>query len=84
MAKKEVKQTKRRPMKEAPKVCFFCKEKKQPSFLEYDLLSKFTSERGKIQPRSRSGACSKHQRKITNEIKHARHLALLPFVVKVE
>ncbi|MBI2026013.1 MAG: 30S ribosomal protein S18, partial [Candidatus Levybacteria bacterium] len=31
----------------------------------------------------RSGLCTKHQKKLTVEVKHARHLALLPFVVRV-
>ncbi len=64
--------------------CFYCKADKNPYFLEQDLLSKFISERGKIQPRSRSGLCSKHQRKFTTEVKRARYLALLPFVVRPE
>ncbi len=64
--------------------CFFCKEKKEPSFLEFEVLSRFTSERGKIFAKSRSGACSKHQRKLTTEIKRARYMAFLPFVVRPE
>lgn len=66
------------------KECFFCKEEKNPDFLEYELLSKFTSDRGKILSRSRTGVCAKHQRKLTTEIKRARHLAFLPFIVKPE
>jgi small subunit ribosomal protein S18 len=64
--------------------CFFCNEKKEPSFLEFEILEKFVSERGKIMARVRSGLCSKHQRKLTNEVKRARYLALLPFVVRPE
>ncbi len=71
-------------MKEAPKECFFCKEKKEPDFLESELLSRFISERGKIMPRSRTGACSKHQRAVTTEVKRARYVALLPFIVQPE
>ncbi len=75
---------KKRRMIEAPKECFFCKEKKNPDFLEYDSLRKFTTERGKIFSRSRSGTCSKHQRKFTTAVKRARILAFMPFVVKAE
>lgn len=64
--------------------CLFCKEEKNPNFLEVDILNRFTSERGKIQPRSRNGLCAKHQRKLTRAIKRARYLALLPYVVKPE
>lgn len=64
--------------------CFYCKENKTPDFLEYEILSKFTSERGKILSRARTGLCSKHQRQTTNEIKRARYMALMPFVVRAE
>ncbi|OIP57393.1 MAG: 30S ribosomal protein S18 [Candidatus Levybacteria bacterium CG_4_10_14_0_2_um_filter_36_16] len=82
MKKKDVKTARKSRIKEAPKACFFCKEKKEPSFLTSEVLSRFTSERGKIHPRSKSGACAKHQRRVTIEIKRARYLALLPFVVR--
>ena len=61
------------------KVCRFCAEKnlmidyKDPRTLRY-----FISERGKIIPRRISGNCSKHQREITEAIKRARNIALLP------
>lgn len=64
--------------------CFFCKESKTPDFMEHELLSRFVSERGKIQARSRSGLCSKHQRKLTTQVKRARYLAFLPFIVRPE
>jgi len=63
-----------------PRNCFFCKEKAEPSFKEVANLSRFLSERGRIIGRDRSGMCARHQRKLTAEIKRARHLALLPFV----
>ncbi|MCX8008667.1 MAG: 30S ribosomal protein S18 [Patescibacteria group bacterium] len=48
-----------------------------------EFLSKFISERGKILPRSKTGLSSKQQRKLCIAIKRARHVALLPFVVRV-
>lgn len=69
----------RRPIKIVKK-CQFCKEKAEPNFRDVSSLKKYLTERGKILPRIRSGACAKHQRKIAVSIKHARHLALLPFV----
>lgn len=75
---------KKRRLVEQVKECQFCKESKNPDFLEYETLRRFTSERGKIFSRSRSGVCSKHQRKLTTAIKRARLLALLPFVARAE
>jgi small subunit ribosomal protein S18 len=69
---------KKRPFQRR-KVCRFCADKqvsidyKDPRTLRY-----FVSERGKIVPRRISGNCSKHQREITEAIKRARNIALLP------
>jgi len=69
---------KKRPFQRR-KVCRFCADKqvsidyKDPRTLRY-----FVSERGKIIPRRISGNCSKHQRQITEAIKRARNIALLP------
>jgi len=43
-------------------------------------LRPYISDRGKIAPRRKSGACARHQRALAASIKRARHLALLPFV----
>jgi small subunit ribosomal protein S18 len=43
-----------------------------------ELLSKFTSETGKILPRRVTGVSAKLHRKITNAIKQSRALNLLP------
>lgn len=64
--------------------CIFCKEEKEPDFLEYMVLEKFTSERGKIYSRTKTGLCAKHHRALTREIKRARYLAFLPFIVRPE
>lgn len=66
----------------APKDCAFCKEDKNPEYADVATLQKYTTERGKIIPRSRSGICAKHQRRLATAIKHARHLALMPFIVR--
>lgn len=65
------------------RVCFFCKERSSPSYIDTQNLRKFLSDRGKILPKAKTGSCSKHQRRITHEIKYARHLSLLPFTPKV-
>lgn len=43
-------------------------------------LRRFISDRGKILPRTKTGLCAKHQRKVAKAIKRARELALLPYV----
>lgn len=63
--------------------CLFCKEKIVPNYREVEILQKFVTDRGKIVSRGRSGVCPKHQRRLAQEVKKARHLALLPFSVKV-
>jgi len=63
-----------------PKECYFCEQKKEPWYSDVASLQKFVTDRGKIIVRTRSGLCAKHQRRLTTAIKHARHLALMPFV----
>ena len=44
-----------------------------------DVLRRFITDRGKIVPRRISGTCARHQSQITEAVKRARILALLPF-----
>ena len=72
----------RRPMKRSSrrKVCVFCQEK--VNYIDYkdvNRLKKFITEGGKILPRRMSGVCAMHQRELSNGIKKARIVALLPF-----
>ncbi len=62
------------------KVCVMCANK--DFVLDYknaDQLKKFINEKGKILPRRATGACAKHQRDITQAVKRARHIAVLPY-----
>ena len=43
-------------------------------------LKKYTSVRGKIIGRDKSGMCARHQRQLSSAIKKARYMALLPYV----
>ena len=65
------------------RVCSFCANKKEPAFTDSATLRKYMSDRFRIVPRAKSGVCSKHQRRVTVEIKRARHLSLLPFVPQI-
>ena len=53
-------------------------------YKDVKLLSQFLTERGKIIPRRISGLNAQNQRRITEAIKIARVMALLPFVGSVE
>jgi small subunit ribosomal protein S18 len=69
------------------KVCMFCAEKPIATSVDYKQMilgryrTKLISERGKIVPRRTTGTCAHHQRMVTEAIKRARQVALLPFVV---
>lgn len=70
----------RRPRK---KVCNFCVEKiDEIDYKDVEKLKRFVSDKGKILPRRVTGTCAKHQRKVTEAIKRARTVALLPFTVE--
>ncbi len=70
----------RRPRK---KVCNFCVDRvEEIDYKDVDKLKKYVSDKGKILPRRVTGTCAKHQRKVTEAIKRARTIALLPFTVK--
>jgi len=62
------------------KVCVFCRDKHAIDYKDPVQLRAYVSDRGKITPRRKSGACAKHQRRLALAIKRARHLAMLPYV----
>lgn len=63
-----------------PKFCYYCVEKQeQVDYKDVEKLRKYISERGKIIPRRVTGNCAKHQRLLTEAIKRARYMALLPY-----
>ena len=65
------------------KVCKFCTEKIDAvPYRDVRLLQGFVAERGKIVPRRLTGVCTRHQRRLTNAIKQARNIALLPFATR--
>lgn len=61
--------------------CSFCSDKVEVIDYKDPLkLRRYISDRGRIEPRRRTGTCARHQRVLAVAIKRARHLALLPFV----
>ena len=83
----------KRPPKK--KVCPFCVNKvdeidyialakemeksSERSFKDGEKHTRYITEKGKILPRRMSGVCVKHQRALSQAIKRARFMALLPY-----
>ena len=62
------------------KVCRFCTDSSLViDYKEPKVLKNFLTERGKIIPRRIYGTCARHQRQLTEAIKRARQIALLPY-----
>jgi len=65
------------------KVCYFCQNKiDKLDFKNAYFLRRFMNSQGKIYPPKRHGTCARHQRALSNSIKKARTMALLPFVAR--
>jgi small subunit ribosomal protein S18 len=65
------------------KVCQFCVDKiKEVDYKDLLRLRRFLSERGKIEPRRKTGTCAAHQRSLNVALKRARQLAMLPFTAE--
>jgi len=63
------------------KYCRFRKNRiKYIDYKDADFLLKLVNEQGKILPRRLTGTSLKYQRKVSQAVKRARHLALLPYV----
>jgi small subunit ribosomal protein S18 len=59
--------------------CYFCQRNlKEINFKETELLQRFMSGMGKIRPKRKTGVCASHQRRLSEAVKRARQLALLP------
>ncbi len=66
------------------KVCQFCHDHVRE--IDYKDASRFMkryiSDRGKIEPRRKTGTCAKHQRRLSVALKQARQMALLPYTAE--
>ncbi len=66
------------------KICQFCHDHVRE--IDYKEASRFMkryiSDRGKIEPRRKTGTCAKHQRLLSRAIKEARQMALLPYTAE--
>jgi len=65
------------------KKCYFCKNKvAEIDYKDVSTLSRYLNRWSKIDPASRTGVCSHHQRQLSTAIKRARQLALLPYITR--
>ena len=66
------------------KICQFCHDNVRE--IDYKDASRFMkryiSDRGKIEPRRKTGTCAKHQRRLSVALKEARYMALLPYTAE--
>ena len=63
------------------RVCQFCVDKiRVVDYKDFQRLRRFLSDRGKIEPRRKTGTCARHQRSLTTALKRGRYMALLPYV----
>jgi len=66
------------PGRSSKYACTFCADGTKIDYKDVELLRGFLSPEGQILPRRRTGTCPKHQRRLAQAVKRARHLALLP------
>ncbi len=73
---------KRRKRFTRKKVCQFCKDPElKLDYKNFEMLRRYVNEVGKIEPARLTGTCAKHQRKLASEIKRARQMALIPYII---
>ena len=71
--------TRRRSSRRRRAPVFTPQEVELIDYKDVDKLKKLLSDRGKIEPRRKTGLIAKDQTKLAREIKRARHVALLPY-----
>lgn len=65
------------------RICAFCVDKVDKiDYKDINLLRRFVSDTAQIDSRRRTGTCARHQRRVTEAIKRARFLALLPYTAE--
>lgn len=65
------------------KICRFCADKvKIIDYKDVKMLQRYLNSYGRIESRKRTGTCASHQRRLAIALKRARHIGILPFVVR--
>jgi small subunit ribosomal protein S18 len=63
------------------KQCYFCKKKiDQIDYKDAGFLNKYLTSWAKMKSGHDTGTCSRHSRRLSEAIKRARFLAILPYV----
>jgi len=63
-----------------PRGCEFCRSKVDVAdYKDVQMVRRYITESGKMEPRRKVGTCAKHQRIVSQAVKRARHLALIPY-----
>ena len=68
-------------MRRPTKACPFCESRVR--FVDYKderTLGRFITDHGKILPSRLSGVCARHQRQLSQAVKRARYLAIIPYI----
>ncbi len=65
------------------KDCYFCTNGIiDIDYKQTDMMQRFLSSYAKILPRKKTGICAKHQRKLSQAVKRARFMALIPYTTR--
>ena len=60
--------------------CEFCRAKTDiVDYKDTNMLRRYITERGKMEPRRKASTCARHQRAVAQAVKRARTIALLPY-----
>lgn len=78
-ARKEITRRKNEPVRKR-RDPFGGKDAIYLDYKETKLLERLVNDQGKILPRRITGVSAKNQRRVTEAVKRARHMAFLPFV----
>ncbi len=63
-----------------PRGCEFCRAKTDiVDYKDTNMLRRYITERGKMEPRRKASTCARHQRAVAQAVKRARTIALLPY-----
>lgn len=66
-----------------PRGCEFCRTKTDVAdYKNVDMLRRYIQDGGKMEPRRKVGTCAKHQRVVSQAVKRAREIALLPYTAE--
>jgi len=62
------------------RTCQLCRgDTRWLDYKDIERLESFVDEGGRLRSRRRTHTCARHQRLVTQAVKRARHVALLPF-----